>query len=555
MALAATTIWEVESGGDDTNNGGAFDPGQTAGMFTDGAATVADTSAPVFSSASYNFVAGDVGAWLFIASGSNWTPGWYKITAVSANKATLDATLGHGVIALVGTITSTNAQLGPSTATGCATTASPSGATWSIDYSQQAGSQFTYSDLSSTGVGLTASSAGHPIGKQQVGNSIVVTGGTNFNPGRYVLASVSGTTGTFLGAGNLHSAAGTNSDGAGRMGGALASPGKSGAHMVASNRLYIKTGTYTVTSASTNIAAGCWSVSVASTNVEGYDTYRGDLTPVGATGARPTIIASGISTFTLFASSGGGGNSYRSLILDGASLTSSRGMNANTSQCFNVHGQNCTNSVFSGSATCVRCSATGCSSVAPFSNSAACVSCVAYSNTISGFAVATAIACLSYSNSGGSSSGFAGAGGTPCLVNCVAYGNGLDGFVPTGNSAILQNCVAEGNTGAGFNLASTGGGSHRLQHCAGYNNSGGNVSASSGIHVEVSGFITGSATFFVAAGSGDFSLNTTAGGGAALRGAGYPGALPGGLTTGYLDVGVAQSKGRHLARNFRAHSQ
>ena len=35
MALSASTIWEVETGGSDTANGGAFDPSQTAGMFTD----------------------------------------------------------------------------------------------------------------------------------------------------------------------------------------------------------------------------------------------------------------------------------------------------------------------------------------------------------------------------------------------------------------------------------------------------------------------------------------------------------------------------------------
>jgi len=33
MALAATTQWEVRNGGSDTANSGAFDPGQTAGMF------------------------------------------------------------------------------------------------------------------------------------------------------------------------------------------------------------------------------------------------------------------------------------------------------------------------------------------------------------------------------------------------------------------------------------------------------------------------------------------------------------------------------------------
>src|SRR5262245_15878555 len=124
MALAATTIWAVDTGGDDTNFSGAFDPGQTAGMFTDGAATSATTSAPVFTSASYNFVAGDAGAWLYVASGTNWIPGWYKIASVSLNAATLTATIGQAVKSTSGVVS------GPSTATGCATTGSPTGATW-----------------------------------------------------------------------------------------------------------------------------------------------------------------------------------------------------------------------------------------------------------------------------------------------------------------------------------------------------------------------------------------------------------------------------------------
>ena len=98
MALSANLIWEVESGASDTLNGGGFDPSLTAGMFTDGAATSATGAAPVFSSVSYNFVTGDAGAWVYIASGSNWTPGWYKISSVGANAATLNATIGQAAL-------------------------------------------------------------------------------------------------------------------------------------------------------------------------------------------------------------------------------------------------------------------------------------------------------------------------------------------------------------------------------------------------------------------------------------------------------------------------
>src|SRR6185503_9870086 len=94
------TIFEVRAAGSDTANGGFFDPGQTAGMNTDGAATSATGNSPVFSSASYNFVAGDVGAWVYIALGTNWTPGWYQIASVASNVATLTATIGTAYLSV-----------------------------------------------------------------------------------------------------------------------------------------------------------------------------------------------------------------------------------------------------------------------------------------------------------------------------------------------------------------------------------------------------------------------------------------------------------------------
>src|SRR5689334_8551301 len=115
MAFAATTNWETQSGGSDSNGGG-FDPGN-ASMATDLAGSSANTASPVVSSASYNFAAGDVGHWLFIQSGTNWTPGWYKIASVASNQATLDAAAGHGVL------WSSPFADGVSAAAGCATTA------------------------------------------------------------------------------------------------------------------------------------------------------------------------------------------------------------------------------------------------------------------------------------------------------------------------------------------------------------------------------------------------------------------------------------------------
>src|SRR5580700_6581245 len=96
MSLSANVQWEVRTTGNDSNGGG-FDP-SVAGFATDGAATAANTPSPVFTSASYSFVAGDVNAWLFIQAGTNWTPGWYQIASVSGGAATLTAGVGQATL-------------------------------------------------------------------------------------------------------------------------------------------------------------------------------------------------------------------------------------------------------------------------------------------------------------------------------------------------------------------------------------------------------------------------------------------------------------------------
>lgn len=541
MALAATTVWEVQTGGSDTVNGGAFDPGQTAGMFTDGAATSATGNSPVFSSASYNFVAGDVGAWVYISSGTNWTAGWYKIASVGSNQATLNAAIGAGVL---------KTTFVPTTAAGCATTASPTNATWTIDYSQQAAAQYSYTDLVSAGAGLTVSSVAKPFAKEQVGNSIIITGGTNFNTGTYVIASVAAGVATVVGPTNITSGVGAN--GTGGQGGALASPGalQEATHgKVANNQTFIKAGTYNITTASTNVSGGCISDALANTTVanhlyEGYNTVRGDL------GTAPILLAgNSISTFTILNIATAGADQFiRNITFDGASLTSARGVACSRRMFFQkCTAKNCTNDGFNISGLNVvmlSCVATGCATTGNGFNISGAIygyACESYSNSVGGFNFSSNTPgiltnCLSYANSGASSDGFL-IGAASYLSNCVAYNNGRDGFrQSTTNSCNYTNCIAESNTGTGFN----GTGTLRcatLKNCAGFS-SGTNVDAT-GFPFQY-GFVTGSGSFFTNPGAGDFSLNNTAGAGAAARAAGFPGVYPTGTTTGYLDIGGAQ---------------
>lgn len=540
-ALAATTIWECQTGGDDSNNGGAFDPGQTAGMFTDGAATVANTSAPVFTSASYNFVAGDVGAWLYLSSGTTGATvagGWYKIASVAANAATLNATIGQAVL---------KTTVGPSTVVGCANGASPTVITWTIDYSQQAAAQFAYTDLASAGAGLTVSSAAKPFAKQQVGNSIVITAGTNFTAGRYIIASVAAAVATVVGAGNITTGAGAS--GIGGQGGALLSPALACGTKVANNQVFIKTGTYNITTASTNVAGGCIADTSASTAVgnhlyEGYGSVRGDL------GTAPILLAgNAISTFTILSlATGGGAQFIRNITLDAASLTSGRGVSCARNYFFQkVTVKNCTNDGFNISAPTalfLQCVATGCGGTSGthygFNSATAFFDgCEAYSNTVGGFnftSASIANLCLSYGNSGASSDGF-NFGGVNRLTNCVAYGNGRDGFRKTNaNASYLINCIGESNTGKGFgftgSITTT-----MLLNCGAFGNG---TDVDTVAFPFTTGFVTGVSSFFTNAAAGNFSLNSTAGAGAAARAAGFPGVYPSGTTTGFIDIGGAQ---------------
>jgi hypothetical protein len=527
MALSANTIWEVESGGDDTNNGGAFDPSQTAGMFTDGAATLATTAAPVFSSVSYNFVAGDVGAWVYISnSTNNWIPGWYKISSLSGNNAVLNGTIGQAVLK--------PSPITPSTVIGCATTASPTGATWTIDYSQQVGPAVTYLDLASAGTGLTVSSLAKPFGRQQVGNCLVITGaGTNFNLGRYVIASVAAVTfvATVVGPTNITTGAGAN--GVGSLGGALASPGQACASIVASNTVFIKAATYSIASASTNIATGCLSLTVGGLLIEGYNSVRGDF------GTAPILQASGISTATIVAASGGN-ELLVNLVVDGATLTAIRGFSTTggtTATWYKCTAKNCTNVGFNGSVVngcwAISCSTTGCTTVAPtFGSTMICINCEAYSNTVHGFGSPICINCLAYNNSG-TSDGF-NYGATAININCTSYGNGRHGFgfLSGAPNVLAINCIAEANATNGF-ISSAANSS--LINCAIFNN------ANSGTFNLNLSLVTGVSSFFTNAAGTNFSLNNTAGAGAAAKAAGIPGVFPSGTTTGFIDLGAAQA--------------
>jgi hypothetical protein len=312
--------------------------------------------------------------------------------------------------------------------------------------------------------------------------------------------------------------------------------------------VYIQSGSYAITSATANIAGGCMSQGAVG-RIEGYGTVRGDL------GTAPVLTASGISTATLWLTSGVTSIMGRNIILDGASLTAIKGYSQNSSALTvlsHVQAKNCTNTgITVTSGYLFRCLATGCGTAGAgfdLSTGTVAVACEAYDNTVTGFlgpavGIATFLYCLADSNTGATSDGFQANGGSRVqYINCTAYANGRDGFRGDGTAIPhFLNCIAEGNSGYGFNNSSASS-FGTYAYCATYNNTSGATNNPAGVNTDTvanayDSVFNLSASPFVNAAGRDFALSP----GSALRGAGYPGLFPGGATTSYIDVGAAQA--------------
>lgn len=546
MAISASVIFDIRTTGSDTANGGGFDPSVTAGMFSDGAATSANTASPVFTSASYNFVAGDVGAWLYIASGTNWIPGWYQIASVAANAATLSAAVGAAAISL------NNTPWHMNTAAGCATVASPTAATWTIDYSQQDTAQFSYTDLASAGAGLTVSSAATPFGRQMVGNMLIVASGTNFTAGNYIIASVSvGLVATVTGAGNITT--GVGASGVGGLGGAMATPGKMGERRVTGNRAFLKNGTYTMTSGTSNVAGGRITIAGTATNLipnalVGWSSER----TMTNTGTRPEID-SGAVTAAVMLTVTGNFSIIRNFNLDANSGTNNI--------CLSTTGSAQRYSeIWAKDAGTIGIQLNGTNSTLGY------LLRVTNAGGASGFLInASQVgAMLMYCEASGCAGvGFSLAGtGSGIADSCIAFDNVLGGFSSTG-SWIHKQCTAYGNTASGFGAADSGGGQvyigclsegngdmgwtlssalvTSLINCGGYGNTNGNYSTTQN-RFPINFINNTTGTFFTDAANDDFSLNNIANQGALARNAGIV-VYPGGTTTTYQDIGAAQHDG------------
>lgn len=401
------------------------------------------------------------------------------------------------------------------------------------DYSQQTVVQYTLTAMTTAGISATIATAS--ASSDMVGNLINITAGTNFTPGFYQILSVSVGISITV---DRNATTSVGSIGTGVIGGAFASIGQLGlvvqASGVAGMSAFIKnTGTpVSITSATANISNGTYAPTVAVLIIQGYTSTRA----FGNTNSPPTLQTNVASATQIGGTAAG---SFQNIIFDGNSQTASKPYSTNVALF-----QNCVFKNFNSAPAASASTFFGCAFTA---NSINFVGnfyfCEAYSNTATPFSLSTAgqtaVNCLSYNNTGASTDGFASTATSNCsFVNCTAYSNGRDGFRATvAGMCFMVNCYAENNTANGFTLTNN---TKLLINCGAFSNTITNFSITGSV-VEIGTPIAGLTTsVFTAATMNNFTLNSTSGGGALLRAAGFLATFPRGISISFLDVGALQ---------------
>jgi hypothetical protein len=495
MALPDYSVVEVHPTGSNTNGGG-FSVNRT--MATDGAVSGADTSAPVISSASYSFQAGDVGAWLFISAGTNAVNGWYKIASVASGAATIDAAIGHAVV-FAGM---------PSTAVGCGTAATLTSVTWTVDYSQgDAGVALSSLATVSPWTTITCSAAT----PAWVGNFVHLNAVGSFTSGWYCITSVTAGTSFVV---DRACATADSSGGTGTLGGALATP--NGAATVVTfdcSRVFIS-GTHTISSDA--------NFTQSDVNVMGYGSIRGD-------GVHASLIA-GADSLSLAHFGSGARHTLSHVDMNGNGHASITGMYGNAyAQATDCIASNCATG-FGGSALCYRCRAENCSTGYTVPSDL----CVAY-NCGTGFSSQTGFSnCIAI----GGTTGFT-SNGYALICRCIAYGQSGNGFDNSYADLRYVGCIAAGCGGVGFERSFNYDAPLQYINCFAYACTGGSVPAGT-VMYGGSTVATLSVSPFTDAPNGNFGLSNDPNGGALCRAALTDGFVNLPNTHPYSDAGAVQ---------------
>jgi hypothetical protein len=409
------------------------------------------------------------------------------------------------------------------------------------DFSQQNSPQIGYSDLVIGATTSTYTSVLNPVGSTLPGNVLHIVSAVSgtCTAGWYEVlsnATITATVDRSLGT----AASVCNAS----LGGSLATVSNGLAQMVAQNTLWVHSGTYTLTASLT-------AQNLLALAMFGYGSVHGD------NGTRPLITTATNSTPLLNIPTGGANspfvinninfsnsaatraqcivktsNTGAPITLSGSQLNGcSIGIDTSSQQTqlnlFNVEIENCTSDAIRS-----QSNASFLSNVYIHDNGG-----WGFNDTTSS-QIEIAGSVFARNTSGG----VVVNSGPLNIVSSVFYSNSGDGarLLQTTSAFGSSNSIYYGNSGWGIDQTNTSNSPASFYQVNAYGgpNTSGNVRHLT-VHGNFALDIALTADPFVNGASGNFALNSTAGGGAALKGVGFPGVMPAG--TGFIDVGALQS--------------
>lgn len=399
------------------------------------------------------------------------------------------------------------------------------------DWSQQNAAQYSVTDAVANGTSTVTSAAG-AFGTDVVGNLVYIQGGTGaIAAGWYQIITRNSASSL-----TLDRSVTTTTGGTLKIGGALDHPSR--AQLLNGSlgmEIWVKAGTYNLSSAGAGVYGGRIQTAGSAINAtkwEGYNTTRGDIGMTVTSLTRPKLLADTMATSNMMESLGN--VTFVGIECDGANKAVSPFTCTSSTTYINCVARNTSGTTGFGPGAARMCLAVSCST--GFSTYQT-FGCVAQSCTTQGFLPGyCAVACIDI----GSAIGFTLNAEQVFAMNCVAYGGTNWGF-SLANSGCTQviNCIAMNRGTKGFN--GSGNRNNVISRCAAFGNVGVANDTAAADAWQLDGFITLTADPFTNAAGGDFSLNTTAGGGALLRGLGYPQTFANNVTTSSPNVGASQN--------------
>lgn len=431
----------------------------------------------------------------------------------------------------------------------------PTSGTPGTDYSQQNSPQVVFTDLVIGGTTTQLTSAAFPFSAASVGNLINITGGTGFTVGRYQVISVSGVTATM----DRAVGTGASTGGTGNLGGSMVTVGAAVTAIADGNTVHIKSGTYTVTTSITF-------VSINNAKLIGYNTTHNDG------GTKPLITtATNSTTLINTGASNSGAMIFSNLSLSNTASTRFRGIwqlggggTAQTWVFVNCIFDGFTSAIDNSNGTpyyvnwihIMNCEIKNCTTTALLVGNSntqdiKVYGCYFHNNVqdMDSSASSPATLWLEYSIFANSSATFGlNLSITKVIIDHCTFANNINTSATVGLSSTtgftsITNNIFYGNTSGVALSALTGLPATTAGIAASRSNAFGNNTTNYVGWAATPGDVTLTANPFTASGSGDYSLNSTAGGGTLCKGAGFPGAFPAGLSTGHADIGAVQSSG------------